>query len=86
MGPSLFARARGGGGGGSGGRQQQQRRRRLTIREALELSPWDKWIYYGIVPYKMICHLLLVFFITLQVCFVTFVLKATSHTHACTTV
>lgn len=42
-------------------------RRRLTIREALELSPWAKWLLYGIVPWKMILHLLLVFFITLQV-------------------
>jgi len=40
-------------------------RRRLTIREALELSPWDKWLSFGIVPWKMLLHLLLVFFITL---------------------
>lgn len=41
-------------------------RRRLTIREALELSPWDKWLQFGIVPWKMLLHLLLVFFITFQ--------------------
>lgn len=42
-------------------------RRKLTVREALELSPWDKWLQYGLIPWKMILHLLLVFFITLQV-------------------
>jgi len=41
----------------------------IALRDALELSPWDKWRVHKIFPWKMVLHLLLVVTITAQVSF-----------------
>ena len=38
----------------------------MTTRERMFLTPWEKFVKYGVVPWKLILHVLLVILVTTQ--------------------
>lgn len=40
----------------------------MTTRERLFLTTWEKFRKYGVVPWKLVIHVILVALVTTQVC------------------